>query len=78
MMSFWSHWFVNSVPGVLHSPFQVFFSLPHLDLASIEEAHPEAQAAWGAEVLLGGAVPLDTWVYYCILWNTMAYSIDDY
>ena len=29
-----SHWFVNSVPGVLHSPFQVFFSLPHLDLAS--------------------------------------------
>ena len=34
MMPFWSHWFVNSVPGVLHSPFQVFFSLPHLDLAS--------------------------------------------
>ena len=30
---FWSHWFVNSVPGVLHSPFQVFFSLSHLDLA---------------------------------------------
>ena len=30
----WSHWLVNSVPGVLHFPFQVFFSMPRLNLGS--------------------------------------------
>ena len=29
-----SHWFANYVSGVLHSPFQVLFSLSHLGLAS--------------------------------------------